>query len=415
MPSTVLPGRRHDLDWLRVIAFGLLILYHVGMFYVTWDWHIKSTHASPLIEPAMALLNPWRLALLFFISGVAVRFALDKTPLLPFLRDRTLRLLLPLVFGMAVVVMPQAYVELLSKGEIAPGILSFWSTYLGLPPGPYSIITPTWNHLWYVAYVLVYTLIAALLQPALNRLSAVAARGSGIVAADRTGLLLIGAMALPFLLYRAFLDAIFPTTHALVDDWATHAHFLTAFLLGYLAAKDTSFWEAVARHWRKAAFACVLLGGIIVFARLNPGTVRADPALLTTVQLVRVCYAWTVIVALLGAAQRWLNRPGPTLAYLTEAVFPYYILHQTLIVLIGFALLDAGLTAPAEAATLILGTLVGCIAGYAAIRQLGPARMLFGLRPSDGGRGEKMHVAPVQSDETPGAVQTDGPRIPKGA
>ena len=61
-------GRRHDLDWLRVGAFGFLIFYHIGMFYVTWDWHVKSPYAGPGLEPAMGLVNPWRLALLFFMD-----------------------------------------------------------------------------------------------------------------------------------------------------------------------------------------------------------------------------------------------------------------------------------------------------------------------------------------------------------
>ncbi|MBW8882071.1 MAG: acyltransferase, partial [Asticcacaulis sp.] len=65
--------RRYDLDWLRLIAFGLLIFYHIGMFYVTWGWHVKSDHAGRAIEPLMRLVNPWRLDLLFFISGVATR------------------------------------------------------------------------------------------------------------------------------------------------------------------------------------------------------------------------------------------------------------------------------------------------------------------------------------------------------
>ena len=371
--------RRHDLDWLRVIAFGLLILYHVGMFYVTWDWHVKSTHASPFLEPAMLLLNPWRLALLFFISGVAVRFALDKTSTARFLRERSLRLFLPLASGMAVVVMPQAYVELLGKGEIEPGILAFWSTYLGLPPGPFSIITPTWNHLWYVAYVLAYTVVVALAAPALNRLAAAPASWFfRRIARDRTGLLLLVGLALPFLAYRAWLDPIFPTTHAFGDDWANHAHSLTIFLLGYLVAKNEDFWIAVDRNWRRAAALAVALGIVIVVARLHWQSVRANEALFTTVHLARALYAWVVILALLGMARRWLNRPGSALAYLTPAVFPYYILHQTLIVLIGFALLDAGLSAPVEAALVISGTVAGCVVGYELIRRAGPLGPLFG-------------------------------------
>jgi glucan biosynthesis protein C len=72
------PSRLVYLDWIRVAAFGLLMLYHVGMFYVTWDWHVKSAHASHALEPLMLLTNPWRLTLLFLVSGAATRFMADK-------------------------------------------------------------------------------------------------------------------------------------------------------------------------------------------------------------------------------------------------------------------------------------------------------------------------------------------------
>lgn len=371
-------ARRHDLDWLRVIAFGLLILYHVGMFYVTWDWHVKSSHASSFAEPAMALLNPWRLALLFFISGVAVRFALSKYGTLAFLRERTIRLFLPLAFGMAVVVMPQAYAELVTKGEIQPGILAFWPRYLEIP-GPFTIITPTWNHLWYLAYVLSYSLLAAVAAPLLARLQPSADRLFAAAAADASGVVLLAVLALPFVFYRALLDPVFPTTHAFGDDWAAHAHFLTIFLFGWFAAGSGGFWNAVERHWLKALVLAGLLGAAIVAARLDADKVRSLPALHATMQILRVAYAWLVIVALLGAARRWLDRPGPALSYLTNAMFPYYILHQTLIVWIGFAILGAGLSAPVEVALVLTGTLAGCVVGYELVRRLGPARVLFGL------------------------------------
>ncbi|MGQ3037234.1 MAG: acyltransferase family protein [Neoaquamicrobium sediminum] len=152
--------RRHDLDWLRVLAFGALIFYHIGMFYVTWGWHVKSDHASPFLEPAMSLLNPWRLALLFFISGVALRFAADARGFRALLPERSARLFVPLAFGMLVLVVPQAYFELCYKGEFRGSIVDFYPRYLGIGEG-FSIITPTWNHLWYVAYVLVYTFLLA--------------------------------------------------------------------------------------------------------------------------------------------------------------------------------------------------------------------------------------------------------------
>ena len=76
--ATIPTTRRLDLDWIRIIAFALLIFYHIGMYYVTWDWHVKSPHQSDLIEPLMQLTSPWRLALLFLVSGAATSFIMAK-------------------------------------------------------------------------------------------------------------------------------------------------------------------------------------------------------------------------------------------------------------------------------------------------------------------------------------------------
>ncbi len=101
--------RRYDLDWLRITAFGLLILYHCGMFYVSWDWHVKSSRASETIEPLMMLTSPWRLTLLFLISGAATRFMADKMKVGGFLSARMARLWPPLLLGVFVIVPPQSY------------------------------------------------------------------------------------------------------------------------------------------------------------------------------------------------------------------------------------------------------------------------------------------------------------------
>ena len=117
--------RRHDLDWVRVLAFALLVPYHVGMYYVSWDWHVKSPELVTALEPLMILSAPWRLALLFLVSGVATAHLRAKLPS-GFLRQRSWRLLLPLLFGMYVVVPPQAYFELVEK---VPG--GYHAGYLG--------------------------------------------------------------------------------------------------------------------------------------------------------------------------------------------------------------------------------------------------------------------------------------------
>ena len=117
--------RRIDLDWVRISAFGLLIFYHVGMLYVSWGFHIKSAHRIAL-EPLMLVLNPWRLGLLFLVSGVATCFMLRKYSLLPLLRSRSARLLIPLVFGMLVVAPPQAYEQVVEALGYPAGFVDFY-------------------------------------------------------------------------------------------------------------------------------------------------------------------------------------------------------------------------------------------------------------------------------------------------
>src|SRR5262245_12289406 len=153
-------SRRADLDWLRVLAFGLLILYHAGMAWSGWSWHVTSSDSIAWLREGMRFLNRWRMPLLFLVSGAAVMLALGSRPAGPFVRDRLRRLLLPLAFGMIVLVPPQVYLERLYRGQFDGSFLDW------LPQafhGVYPAGNLSWHHLWFLAYVLVLTL--ALVRP----------------------------------------------------------------------------------------------------------------------------------------------------------------------------------------------------------------------------------------------------------
>jgi len=371
--------RRHDLDWLRVIAFGLLILYHIGMFYVTWGWHIKSPHAGPFAEPAMILLNPWRLSLLFLISGVALRFAVDKPiSARAFAGKRFLRLFIPLVFGMVFIVAPQSYFELLAKGEISEGYLVFYARYLSADTN-FSVTVPTWNHLWYLVYLIAYSMLIIPLMPLVRRFAAWmdSARFERLMGGGRLFML----PALLFVVYRFTTDMWYPReSHAFWGDWGAHARYFSYFLIGILIAKNSAFWRVLATTWRRGAAFVLFLAVVLTPLWDNWQWVESQPILMQTARAMRVIYAWAVIATLMGAAQHYLNRPSARLAYLSQAIFPYYILHQTLIVIFGVYLATLGLSAPVEFAALLLMTVLGCVLIYEfIIRRVPFLRPLFGV------------------------------------
>ena len=379
--------RRYDLDWLRVIVFGLLILYHIGMFYSTWGYHVKSVHASETVEPLMKLINPWRLTLLFFISGIAIRFAIDKQPLIKFTLKRSTILLIPIIFCIHTIIAPQSWLELLENGEITASFWAFYPEYLIGSIDKYSVIIPTWNHLWYVVYLFVYTLILIpFARPLASFMNGYGKKISISCLDNRLGIFVVMLIpVIPFIIFHYILKPIYPSTHALVDDWANHQLYFSIFIFGFLISKDKSFWQAIDKALIPALIMVFIISTIAsIVWYLESHNYRSYTLDITehySEKTRKTAYAWFSIVALLAISQRWLYKPSKALSYMTEAVFPWYILHQTLIVMIGYWLTRQGLSIYSESLALMLFTFLGCfLINEYFIRRWKWIRPLFGLK-----------------------------------
>lgn len=380
-PSTGHP-RRHDIDALRVFAFALLILYHVGMFYVPdWGWHVKSAHALAWVETPMRLVNPWRMSLLFLISGLAVHFLLRKLGPGGFAWSRTKRLLVPLLFGMAVVVPPQAYFQAVSNGAFAGGYLDFlvrYFTFQPWPPGAFdgSHVGITWNHLWYLPYVLAYSLLLAALLPVLD------SRAGQAFAAWWRGLRGVRLWVLPVLPLTVatwMLSARFPSTHDLLHDWHMHVQYLAMFLYGYWIGADAGLWaELRQRRWWLLAAA---VASFAMFTWLRLTTVPEASAARAMYDFSERLNGWTWVLLVLAWGHHLLNRPFRWLPWATESVFPWYILHQTITVTAGFGLAMLPLGPWLEPPLVLAATVVGSVLITEGIRRVAWLRPLFGMKP----------------------------------
>lgn len=379
--QTAASPRRHDLDWIRIAAFGLLIVYHVGMYYVSWDWHVKSPFAAKTIEPLMMLSSPWRLALLFLVSGAATAFLLGRAPQ-GFVGSRSRRLLIPLAFGMLVVVVPQAYYEVVEKHAYAEGWLAFYARYLagygGFCGPKQCLILPTWNHLWFVAYLWVYSV---LLWAALKWLPGPLAALETRVAQSCSGLGVLLWPAALLAVIRVALAGPFPSTHAMVGDWYNHALFGSVFLLGFLIARQAPVWEALHRHrWLGLGLAAASYACLVWYLGSHSPAHPPSDALRAAMRIVHGLNQWAAIVAVLGFARQLAPGDGPARRYLTQAVFPFYIVHQTATVVMAHHLKPLALAPVVEGPLLVAATFAICFASFEVIRRVGWMRPLFGLR-----------------------------------
>jgi len=387
--------RRHDIDALRIFAFALLILYHTAMAYVSgsgWDFHIKSIHTAEWLQWPMIFLNRWRMSLLFLISGAAIALAAPEGRLGRFARERTWRLMLPLIFGIFVVVPIQPYCEGVASGHLAPGFWNFLVSYWDFHVWPKDSFTGwqygfTWNHLWYLAYLWTYTVCLVALMPLLG----LAGVRSGIAAFCRMpAWLFVGAPTALLLFYILYLAPKFPGTNAFAGDWYQHAKYATIFLAGYLLARETGFWSRVVSLRRVTLVTALASITLYLGLRLTGQLVSADswvyrvPQTFWEVlsQTAQTLYLWTALLAILGWGKALLDRPFRWLPYCTEAVYPWYMLHQSLIILILFWLKPMSLGPWLEPALVVGGTVAGCYVLHEfVIRRVAFIRPLFGLKP----------------------------------
>lgn len=371
-------ARRADLDWLRVLAFSLLIFYHAGMAWSGWSWHVTSPDSLEWLRETMRFMNRWRMPLLFLVSGAAVMLALgDRNPG-AFVRDRFKRLLLPLVFGMLAIVPLQVYLERLYRGQFTGSFVEWLpQAFAG---GAYPDGNLSWHHLWFLAYVLVLTLV---LLPAF--LWARSARGRDLLeragrAAARFGLHWLSI--LPLAASMLWLAPVSRNINGLVGDWHGLVSYGVLLLYGAFVFGSADLLNALQRQ-RLLSLAIGIAAYAVLYFGFFQATVRPaiPPELRPVFALLSAINTMAWLFAILGFARRYLVSRPAFLAEATEAVYPFYILHQTVTVIVVYGLVKVGAAPWLGFVLAVAGAFFGTTVIYVGlVRPIAWVRPLFGLR-----------------------------------
>lgn len=345
------PTRRYDIDWLRVIAIGLLLIYHIAIGFQPWGVFIAFIQNNDTLEwiwTPMSLFNIWRIPLLFFVSGMGVYFAIQRRDWKQLLLERSKRILMP--FGIGVI-------------AIVPLHWLLWQDY-------YSqdleyVLNP--GHLWFLGNIFVYVLVFTPLFFWLkNRSEGKFQQALGSLLGHPGGLLV---MMIPFVIEAE----VVPSEAFELYAMTAHGFWigLIAFLVGFLYVYGgQGFWDTVTKwKWVLFGFSVVLF-----VIRLQVFELQA-PRYLTAIE----SNLW--IYSVFGFGYTYLNRASRVLTYLSQAAYPIYIIHMVFLYLGSVLLFETEISALNKYLLLCVFTIGGCFLTYEfGIRRVKFLRPLFGLK-----------------------------------
>jgi hypothetical protein len=348
-------------------------------------WHIKNHETSNLMFEFIFFLHLVRMPLLFFISGTVSYYMMQRRSSLNFIGLRFRRLFIPLLVGMFIIVPPQIYMERLAHGYKG----NFWDFYPSVfnfvpyPKGSFS-----WHHLWFIAYLFVYDLIFApvfawLVSPksdGFKQKLAALAKGKWVY-----------VLAIPSVIWYTLFSYKLPETNDLVHDGCYFVYWLLFLLAGFICILQPKLMDSLERNRRFAltiGFLSLLLMNYLRWNKIEPDGVNwhfQGDIFYYIFRGIRPIIGWGWVLALVGYGKHYLNRKHASLNYLNQAVYPFYILHQTVIVLIAYYIVQS----PNESILskyiyiVMITFFVTVLIYHLLVRPYALTRFLFGMKPKE--------------------------------
>jgi glucan biosynthesis protein C len=379
--------RQTYLDWLRIISILGVLFFHSAMPYaVEMDWHIKNRETSNLLMESNMFMHLFRMPLLFFISGTVSFYMMQRRSTLSFIGLRFRRLFIPLLVGMFIIVPPQIYMERLVHGYKG-SFLDWYPSVFNFVPYPQGG-SFSWHHLWFIAYLFIYDLIFApmfawMISPksdGFKQKLAVLAQGKWVY-----------LLMLPGIVWFALLAEKLPETNDLVHDGCYFVYWLLFLLAGFICILQPKLMDSLERNRRFAltiGFLSLMVWEYMRWNKVEPAHENWPFHNITFNYLfiaLRPTIAWGWVLALVGYGKHYLNHKHVVLNYLNQAVYPFYILHQTVIVLIVYYIVQV----PNESIlskyiyTVGITFFVTVLIYHLLIRPYALTRFLFGMKPKD--------------------------------
>ncbi len=359
--------RRYDLDWLRVLGVLLLIPFHVALIFVLQPYtimYIRDVVNSPALSITTGFIHMWHMPMLFMISGSATYLALGLRSAGQYIRERFLRLFIPLIFGLVTYIPFTIYIQHSSNLSLQEGYLQFLRIDLAQLDGMNGTFTPA--HLWFILYLFVFSLVGLPIYIWLR-----SEKGSRVTKrlgmAVQTPLSLI-VLGIPLTIAAAtgILGAMNPLYYFII------------FFYGFIFASDIRFQQSI----NKLTWATLAYG---IFEAVINVTIPMERYAEWTWQwmalgLMYEIGRWSLTLATLGLGHRFLNRTNNVVRYASEAAMPFYLLHMTFSVVTGYFVIQLNAPVTVKYPLIVLVATCLTLLVYELVRRWNVSRWLFGMR-----------------------------------
>jgi len=400
-------GRRPEFDVMRAFVVAGLVVFHSAMVFASGvSWFVKAPQPSLGFTVFLVWGSLWGMPLLFLVSGMAARYAMRTRSAAAFARERLARLLVPFVVGLVVLVPPMFYLGSLGQPGFREPYWRFWLSFMNVPALARELLpSGSWTsggmsfdpaHLWFLYVLLVFSIVLLPLFAWLQRPRGTSVTGWLAGFAERHGFAVVCAAAVPLMVTEAVFG---PDSNT--GGWERLAY-VFPFLYGFVIASQPRL-EAVLRRfrWQALAVGCAASGALGAWAAGSSGSGAAlgsgVPAGLAALQGLA---GWMWVVAIMGFGGAWAarHRPGAgtgrnvaapggsrlrrAARYGNEAVLPFYVLHEPVIVAVAWLIVRWHAPSPAQYVALVVLSFAVTLGLYEAlVRRFRLTRVLFGLKP----------------------------------
>lgn len=369
--------RRHDLDWVRVLAIMSVFVFHSTRFFPIEDWHVKNAVTYIWVDIFEQFMTTWMMPFVFLISGASIFYAMNKGGAGTFFKDKVLRLLLPLVVAVFTYAPLQVYLERFTHGQFGGSFFDFLPHYFEgvyLETGQPGNFAFHGMHMWYVMILFLYCVI---FYPLFRWW-----KGSGRGVLEKLGNLfafrwtLWLVMALPILILHNWVSD---------TDWEFGSggwpflYYILYLLYGFVIASHERV-QANIRHARGFNLSLgVIFSTIFVVLLSVPALVELEDAVGDMLWILSAC---SLLPAMLGFGMQYLTFSTRFLQYTNEAVLPFYILHQTVLLSVGYFVVQWAIPDLAKWAIIFISSFIVIMAVYEyVVRRFNVMRFLFGMKP----------------------------------